>query len=95
MNQGELFTRRSTNAGQVSGPSDSTLRRRLAELRKFIEAGTNDPVAVRVAYEVEHAIIWARMDTVSWPTPLASAIATADLIRADLSTPQPPAEAKP
>lgn len=83
MNPIEQLTPRSTNATQEKGPSASTIRRRVAELRKFIETPGSDPVAVRVAYEVEQAIRWAREDTVGWPTPLASACATAVLIKSD------------
>lgn len=68
-------------ATACSGPSKSTIRRRLKDLRDFIDAEDSDPLETRIAYEVECAIRWARENTVAWPSPLQSARETAELIR--------------
>lgn len=71
---------RSSLAGGF-GPSPSTIRRRLRELRKLIEDPQTDKVTVRVAYESEQMIRWATEKTVGWPSPADSARETARMIR--------------
>ncbi len=64
-----------------SGPSRTTIRKRLKELRALIEDESTDRITARVAYETEQAIRWATIKTVGWPTPANSAKSTAELIR--------------
>lgn len=66
------------------GPSMSTVRRRLKEVRDVIE-NSPDPIESRVAYAVETAIRWATEDTVGWFTPADDARLTAQFIRSDLA----------
>lgn len=67
-----------------SAPSQSTINKRLRELRKLIDDPNEDEVAKRVAWSVEQAIRWARSHTVGWPKPADDARGTAKLIRRDL-----------
>lgn len=71
---------RSTLAGGF-GPSPSTIRRRLRELRKLIDDPHTDNLTARVAYESEQMIRWATEKTVGWPSPADSARETALMIR--------------
>lgn len=61
--------------------ADSTINRHLRELRALIESPDTDSLTKRVAWEVEHAIRWARRPTVGWPSPVNSVLGTVHLIR--------------
>lgn len=64
--------------------ADSTVRKELRRLRQVIDSPDTDNLTKRVAYEVEQAIRWAREDVVGWPSPLASAVDGANLIREEI-----------
>jgi hypothetical protein len=68
--------------------SESTIRKRLTELRKFIDAdGDGDEVAMRVAYAVESELLRIVNQTHGWPSPVKSIQDTAHLIRRDMLEP--------
>lgn len=49
-------------------PRDATVRRRLSELRSAVIRGP-DPVAARIAYAMECAVVWAtKPGGVRWPS---------------------------
>ena len=63
--------------------ADSTIKKELRRLRVLIDDPDTDSVTQRVAWEVEHAIRWAREDVKGWPSPTASVVDGAELIRAE------------
>jgi hypothetical protein len=54
---------------RMVGPSESTIKRRLKELRRLIDT-SKDPAEQRIAYGMESAITWAREKTVGWEAPV-------------------------
>lgn len=66
--------------------ADSTVKKELRRLRAFIDSPGEDELAKRIAWEVEHAIRWAREDVKGWPNPLASAANCADLVRSQIKS---------
>lgn len=66
--------------------ADSTMRRHEKALRELVETDP-DPVVQRVAYAMETALRWARLDTVGWPTPPVDAVEIARYLRKDLGLP--------
>jgi len=61
--------------------ADRTVKKELKALRKLIDSPDTDRLTKRVAWEVEHAIRWAREDVKQWPRPIESAMSGANLIR--------------
>lgn len=65
--------------------SDTTVRRRLTELRRECIDGADDPVLRRIAYAMEVAILWARDPQCPWEAPANEARLLAKLLREDLA----------
>ena len=63
--------------------ADSTIKKELRRLRVLIDDPDTDKVTKRVAWEVLHAIRWAREDVTGWPSPTASVVGGANLIRSE------------
>jgi hypothetical protein len=64
--------------------AESTVRRKLAYLRKHFIKDNPDLVLVRVAQGIEYGIRWAREDTRGWPSPNLEAVVLAQLIREEI-----------
>lgn len=64
--------------------ADSTVKRELRQLRKLINDAEADALTKRIAWEIEQAIRWAREDVKGWPSPLASAVSGANMIRDEI-----------
>jgi hypothetical protein len=69
---------------RLVGPSERTIKRRLKELRKLIDA-SKDPAERRIAYGMECAIRWAREETVGWEAPVVTARDLAVMLRNELN----------
>ena len=65
---------------RLVGPSERTIKRRLRELRRLIDA-SKDPAEQRIAYGMECAIRWAREETVGWEAPVVTARDLAVILR--------------
>lgn len=63
--------------------AQSSVDREMNRLRRLCES-VDDPLLARIAWEVLHAIRWAREDTTGWPKPTSSAISATNLIREDM-----------
>lgn len=64
--------------------ADSTVRKELRQLRQIIDAQDTDNLTKRIAWEVEHAIRWARQNVKDWPSPTSSVVSGANLIREEI-----------
>ena len=73
----------SASKAMLSGPSRSTIRRRLKDLRTLIDT-TKDPYEARIAYAMETAIRWATEHTVGWQPPAKEARILAAMLKTDL-----------
>ena len=74
----------SASKAMLSGPSLSTIRRRLRDLRTLIDTST-DPCEQRIAYGMETAIRWATEHTVGWMPMDKEAKELARVLRNDLA----------
>jgi hypothetical protein len=64
--------------------SKTTIRKHLRELRALIDAPYQDPILVRISYEMETAVIWATEKTVKWPGLAEQAKTAAILLKKEL-----------
>lgn len=65
--------------------AESTIKKEIRALRRFIDAPDSDAVATRVAWSVEQALRWATEDVKGWPNRVDDVQGTAKLIRQDLA----------
>ena len=61
-------------------PTKAKTRREIRRLRKFIDTSKDD-IAVRIAYAIEEALIWATKETIGWGTPLKIAKENAEILK--------------
>ena len=61
--------------------SERTIKKELRDLRKFIDSGKGDPLAIRIAYAVETAMRWVLEDTVGWKTPVEDSKDNAEIYK--------------
>ena len=67
--------------------SSRHLRSELKKLRVIIDTN-QDPILVRMAYEVETALTWASEKTVGWEPPSKSVVSMTNILRAELQAPR-------
>jgi hypothetical protein len=61
--------------------AESTIKKEIRALRKFINDPDSDHVATRIAWSVEQALRWATEDVKGWPNRVEDAKGTAELIK--------------
>jgi hypothetical protein len=67
--------------------SEATVRRRLRDLRKFIESDDSDEIEKRIAHEVEMQLTRVITRVVGWPPYIQSIRDAAHIIKKDKGLP--------